>query len=88
MPKQLSEQIKRFIARETGIDLNPHAFRHLSAMVFLAANPGEYPTVQLLLCHKTLNTTVKFYSGFEQADALRRYDALIDRYRTDPEKTR
>ena len=50
-------------------------------MLFLAAHPGEYETVRLLLGHKDLNTTVKAYCGLEQADALRRYDALIDRYR-------
>jgi hypothetical protein len=47
----------------------------------LAEHPGEYETVRLLLGHKDLNTTVKFYCGLEQADALRPYDALIDRYR-------
>jgi integrase len=80
-PKQLSEQIKRTLRQETGIVLNPHAFRHLSAKLFLAAHPGEYETVRLLLGHKSLNTTTQYYSGLEQADALRRYDALIDSYR-------
>ena len=80
-PAQLAAQIKRTIQQETGIDLNAHAFRHLSAKLFLAAHPGEYETVRLLLGHKDLNTTVKFYCGLEQADAQRRYDALIDRHR-------
>ena len=39
------------------------------------------PYVRLFLGQKSLNTTVKYYCGLEQADALRRYDALIDRYR-------
>ena len=30
---------------------------------------------------KTSTRPIKFYCGLEQADALRRYDALIDRYR-------
>ena len=77
----LGVQIKRSIAREAGIALNPHAFRHLSAKLFLAAHPGEYETVRLFLGHKNLNTTVRAYCGLEQADALRRLDALIDRHR-------
>ena len=81
-PRQLAEQIKHTIARETGIVLNAHAFRHLSAMLFLAAHPGEYETVRLFLGHKSLSTTVKAYVGLEQADALRRLDALIDRHRS------
>jgi integrase len=80
-PGLLGTQIKRLIARETGINLNPHAFRHLSAMLFLAAHPGEYETVRLFLGHKSLNTTVRAYCGLEQADALRRLDALIDTHR-------
>ena len=48
----LADQIKRTIRQETGIDLNPHAFRHLAAKLFLAAHPGEYETVRLLLGHK------------------------------------
>ena len=80
-PGHLAEQIKRTIRQEAGIDLNAHAFRHLAALLFLRQFPGEYETTRLLLGHKDLNTTVKYYCGLEQADALRRYDALIDRYR-------
>ena len=69
-PAQLAAQIKRTIARETGIVLNAHAFRHLSAKLFLAAHPGEYETDVLFLGHKSLNTTVRAYCGLEQADAL------------------
>jgi integrase len=80
-PGHLAEQIKRTIRQEAGIDLNAHAFRHLAALLFLRQFPGEYETTRLLLGHKDLNTTVKYYCGLEQADALRRYDALTDRYR-------
>jgi site-specific recombinase XerD len=80
-PAQLAAQIKRTIKQETGIDLNAHAFRHLAALLFLREHPGEYETTRLILGHKSIATTVKAYCGLEQADALRRYDALIDRQR-------
>ena len=80
-PAQLAQQIKRTIAQQTGIDLNVHAFRHLSAMLFLREHPGEYETTRIILGHKSLDTTVRSYCGLEQADALRRFDALIDRHR-------
>jgi integrase len=80
-PGTLADQIKRTLRQETGIDLNAHAYRHLAAFLFLREHPGEYETVRLLLGHKDLSTTVGAYCGLEQADALRRYDALIDRYR-------
>jgi integrase len=79
-PSKLAEQIKRTLRQESGIDLNAHAFRHLAALLFLREHPGEYETTRLLLGHKHLSTTTQYYCGFEQADALRRYDALIDRY--------
>lgn len=84
-PAQLAAQIKHAIAQQTGIVLNAHAFRHLSARLFLAAHPGEYETVRLFLGHKNVTTTVRAYCGLEQADALRRLDALIDRHRKNPE---
>ncbi len=80
-PAQLAAQVTRAIARQTGLEINVHLFRHLSAMLFVRAFPGEYETVRLLLGHRSLTTTVNAYCGIEQADALRRYDDLIDQYR-------
>ena len=54
-------------------------------MIFLREHPGEYETTRLILGHKSLSTTVRSYCGLEQADALRRYDALINRHRKKPE---
>jgi integrase len=80
-PGTLADQIKRTIRHETGLDLNVHCFRHLAALLLLRAHPGEYETTRLLLGHKDISTTTQFYCGLEQADALRRYDALIEGYR-------
>jgi integrase len=80
-PGQLAGQIQRAIRQEIGLQLNVHLFRHLAAKLFLAAYPGEYETVRLLLGHKSLVTTVRIYCGLEQSDAMRRYDAVLDRYR-------
>ena len=80
-PGHFGEQIQRTVARYAGLDMNVHAFRHFSAMLYLRQCPGEYETVRLLLGHKSLATTVRAYCGTEQKDALRRYDNLIDRYR-------
>jgi integrase len=80
-PAQLALQIQRVIRQEIGLQLNVHLFRHLAAKLFLEAHPGEYETVRLLLGHKSLVTTVRSYCGLEQADAMRRYDAVLGRYR-------
>jgi integrase len=81
-PAQLAAQVKRTIKQELGLDLNIHVFRHFCAKIFLQAFPGEYETVRQQLGHKSLATTVRSYCGLEQGDALRRYDQLLDRYRT------
>jgi integrase len=80
-PAQLSAQIKRALRMHCGIDLNAHAFRHLAGKLFLERHPGEYATVQLLLGHKSIQTTIRAYCGLEQGDAIKRYDALIDELR-------
>lgn len=82
-PDQLGAQIPKFIRERTGLDVNLHLFRHLAGFVFLRSHPGEYETVRQLLGHKSLTTTVSFYTGLEQADAFRRYDQVLDSYRDD-----
>jgi integrase len=80
-PEFLAKQVQEAIKMGTGFILNLHSFRHFAAYLFLSAYPGEYETVRLLLGHKNIATTVRFYCGLERAAAFRRYDALIDRYR-------
>jgi len=84
-PGHFGEQIQRTVARHARLDMNVHAFRHFSAMLYLRECPGEYETVRLLLGHKSLATTVRAYCGTEQKDALRRYDNLIERHRRQAE---
>jgi integrase len=80
-PGPLAVQVKREIKRTTGLDLHLHAFRHLCAYLYLRENPGDYETVRLLLGHKSLATTVRFYCGLEKSDSIRRYDAMLSKYR-------
>ena len=80
-PSQLGAQIPKFVREHAGIDLNVHLFRHLAAFVFLKSHPGHYETVRQLLGHKSLATTVEFYTGLEHEEAFRRYDAILDGHR-------
>jgi integrase len=73
----LSVQIKTFIKRETGLIVNAHLYRHLSAKLYLERNPGDYPTVQMLLGHKDLQTTLRAYVGMEQGHAIGRFDKMM-----------
>jgi hypothetical protein len=78
-PAQLSTQITKFIFDQTGIYMNVHLFRHLAGYIFLRAHPGEYEPVRQLLGHKSIKTTIAFYTGLEEANTFVRYDAVLDR---------
>ena len=76
-PGSLSVQIQTFVKREAGLILNVHLARHLSAKLYLERNPGDYPTVQMLLGHKDLQTTLRAYVGMEQGHAIGRFDKMM-----------
>jgi len=73
----LSQQIKEIVYKHTGLQLTVHQFRHLAAMLFLEAYPGQYETVRQLLGHKNLKTTTNFYTGMNTKEATRVFDELI-----------
>lgn len=77
----LSEQLKAIIFKETGLTLTAHQFRHLAAKLYLDQHPGKYETVRRLLGHKSLRTTVEFYTGLETLAATKQYDQEILRLR-------
>lgn len=77
-PGSLSVQLKTFVKREAGLIFNAHLSRHLAAKLFLDRNAGDYATVQMLLGHKDLQTTMRAYVGLEQGDAVNRYDQMMN----------
>ena len=77
-PAELGAQIPKFLMAHLGIEMNLHLFRHFAAFVFLSHHPGEYETVRQLLGHKSLRSTVEFYTRMEGADAARRYDGVLN----------
>jgi integrase len=79
-PQHLGAHVANTITKETGLQMNVHLFRHFAAFLFLKAHPGAYETVAQLL-GDSIATVTRFYAGFEQADAFRRYDEVLDRYR-------
>jgi integrase len=73
----MGTQISETIYDATGLRMHPHLFRHFAAYMILRRNPGDYETVRVLLGHRSIETTVKFYCGMEQAAAFARYDEII-----------
>jgi len=77
----LSAKICRFVAREAGLKMHLHLFRHLAAKLYLRFDPGGLETVRQLLGHATIKTTLKAYADFQTEPAfLRLEEALLDLY--------
>ena len=79
LPAELGTQIAKFVDDQTGLAINVHLFRHLAGYLFLTEHPGEYEPVRQLLGHKSIKTTIEFYTGLEEAETFARYDAILDR---------
>lgn len=74
----LGEQICAAIRTFTGLEFNPHLFRHAAGKIFLDANPGNYEVVRQLLRHRSITTTTSAYSGAETRRAGLLHANLIE----------
>ena len=73
----LGGQISQTIRSYTGIKMHPHLFRHVTAKIYLDANPGGYEIVRRVLGHRSIDTTTAYYTGQETAAAIRHFDHTI-----------
>ncbi len=80
-PSTLSHQMVTLIKKRTGLRVTPHQFRHLAAKISLDAEPGNYFGVATLLGHKSLKTTMAFYSGLRTRAAGKHFASILDRDR-------
>jgi integrase len=72
-------QISVFIAKETGLAMTVHQFRHLAAKLYLDRHSEDLETVRRLLGHKTTTTTQRFYRELESIVATKRYGEFLER---------
>ena len=86
----LRGQIKKVVHDYTGLEVNPHLFRHIGAQAYLTENPGGYEVVRRVLAHKSMATTTSFYTGTETRQAGLHYAKTIEACRTpaSPEASR
>jgi site-specific recombinase XerC len=72
-------QLSAFVFRETGVRVTPHQFRHLGGYFHLLRHPGDYASVQKMLGHRKIETTIKYYTGpMDRRAAFKKYDGHID----------
>jgi integrase len=70
--------LKDIVARRLGVDVTPHLMRSLGGKVILDAQPGAIATVQQLLGHKRLDTTLRFYTRLDPQKARAEYQRLLE----------
>src|SRR5262249_36012619 len=58
-PGGFGQQITDFVAKEVGVVITPHQFRHLAAKLYLDEHPQGFETVRQLLGHKSIETTMR-----------------------------
>jgi integrase len=80
-----SSQIQAFIAKEAGVAMTTHQFRHLAAKLYLDRHPDGFETVRRLLGHKSIETTMRFYRELELGLATKRYGEFLERLLADAE---
>lgn len=73
----LGSQIRERIQDNVGVVLNQHAFRHLTACLYLRRCPGQYEVVRILLGQKNVATTRKYYCGLEAQAALEHFQKIM-----------
>jgi integrase len=73
----LGKQISGAVFRETGLKVHPHLFRHIAGKLYLGANPGAIEVVRRVLGHRSVETTLGYYTGAETAAAVRHFDATL-----------
>ncbi|WP_048861566.1 site-specific integrase, partial [Acidisphaera rubrifaciens] len=77
------QQIQRCLRVRCGLAFHPHLFRHAAAKLILEDNPGAHGQVQRVLGHKTMATTLAYYTGMEAQAAVAHYDMQVVRLRAD-----
>ena len=73
----LSGQIRDLVFSHTRLNLSAHRFRHAVGKIWLIHNPGMYEVVRLLLGHKSVDTTIRFYAGDEAIANSKLYNQTI-----------
>lgn len=73
----LRAAFQKTVAHRLGLDIYPHASRHLGAYLFLKANPGQYEMVRRILGHRSVETTIRFYCGLETDAAAQAFDKVV-----------
>jgi integrase len=75
----------RVIARihdVVGVRIHHHLSRHLIGWIWLRENPDKLPSVQKLLGHKNIQTTIDYYAEIDESLALEQWQEFLNARKT------
>jgi integrase len=64
-----------------GIEFRPHDFRRCAATTIAETNPEDYHIIRIILGHSTMATAERHYIHAKGREAVRRYQAVVDKTR-------
>lgn len=73
----LSRQLTQLIHQRTGLEVNPHLYRHIVHLVILRRFPGAYALISRVLTHTSLETARRNYCEFDVDLSMKAYQELV-----------
>ena len=78
LPDRLVDRIHDVV----GVQIHPHLSRHLLGWIWLRENPEKLPSVQKLLGHKHMQTTIDYYAEIDESVALNQWQEFLNAKKT------
>ena len=78
-PRSKGAMYERIVAsaKDVGLEMNPHLFRHLIQKICAEADPASVGDVSKVLNHASSSTTVIFYTDNNGRAASKRLDKIL-----------
>lgn len=79
----LAKQIVEAIARNVGMHMTVHQFRHFWAALLLERDPANVHVVKTLLGHASATTVLRYYARLDAVQAGRVHDRILEEIRAE-----
>jgi integrase len=74
---KLAYLIVSTVGRRLGLDVNAHLYRHIGALLFLEKQTGALEVVRIMLGHKDIRTTERFYARLKATQAIQFFTEVV-----------
>jgi integrase len=80
----MRQDFERAVLKYTGLIVNPHLMRHVTAMIAIDRDPANLTAVAQRLGHANLQTCIDFYIGNESKPSSRVINRILEEAITNP----